>query len=89
MKRLKLAAQFKKDARLAKRRELDLDKLDAIVLDLRRGILPAARHGPHKLSGRYRGTWECHIGPDWLLIWYQDEDEMKLIRTGTHSDLFN
>ncbi|MFN4764653.1 type II toxin-antitoxin system YafQ family toxin [Gillisia sp. Q332] len=44
----------------------------------------------HKLSGNYKGRWECHIKPDWLLIWKQDDTkkEIYLERTGTHSDLF-
>ena len=88
MKKLTLVSRFKKDVRLAARRQLDLEKLDAIVRDLRRGRMPASRHSPHKLSGNYRGTWECHIEPDWLLVWYQDDEEIRLVRTGTHSDLF-
>ena len=45
---------------------------------------------PHKLFGKYSGYWECHIQPDWLLIWYVNEDEkcVTLYYTGTHSDLF-
>ena len=50
--------------------------------------LPAACR-PHKLSGNYSGYWECHIAPDWLLIYvYPDDDTLGLIRMGTHSDLF-
>ena len=45
---------------------------------------------PHKLSGDYKGRWECHIKSDWLLIWKQDDDQkiIHLERTGTYSDLF-
>lgn len=45
---------------------------------------------PHKLKGKYKGCWECHILPDWLLIWKLDNNELRLILvdTGTHSDLF-
>jgi mRNA interferase YafQ len=52
-------------------------------------VLPAM-YKPHVLSGDYSKHWECHIKPDWLLIWKQDEEnkEIYLIRTGTHSDLF-
>ena len=43
---------------------------------------------PHMLSGNWRGYWECHITPDWLLIYELPDDELILIRTGTHADLF-
>lgn len=53
------------------------------------GNLPA-KYKAHKLRGNYLNYLECHIQPDWLLIWYCDNDkkEIHLIRTGTHSDLF-
>lgn len=53
------------------------------------GTLPQ-RYRPHKLTGNYVGAWECHISPDWLLIWEQNDTELTLLftNTGTHSDLF-
>jgi len=45
-------------------------------------------HRPHPLSGNYATAWECHIEPDWLLIWNPEVDQLVLSRTGTHSDLF-
>ena len=51
------------------------------------GTLPA-KYRPHKLVGKYAGAWECHIEPDWLLIYKQAGAELQLYRTGTHSDLF-
>ncbi len=50
----------------------------------------ASKNRPHKLTGNYKGFWECHIQPDWLLIWFQDDEKetIELTRTGTHSDLF-
>ena len=52
------------------------------------GQLPMSYH-PHKLSGQYGGCWECHLKPDWLLIWEQNDTELTLLftGTGTHSDL--
>jgi mRNA interferase YafQ len=49
-----------------------------------------AKHKPHKLSGNYKGFWECHVQPDWLLIWLQDDTEqtIELTRTVSHADLF-
>ena len=53
------------------------------------GTLPA-KYRPHKLVGTYAGAWECHIEPDWLLVWEQNDTELilLLIDTGSHSDLF-
>lgn len=53
------------------------------------GTLPA-EYRPHKLSGKYQGNWECHIEPDWLLIWQQKDLDLILLMvdTGTHSDIF-
>ena len=53
------------------------------------GTLPST-YFPHRLSGKYAGLWECHIQPNWLLIWSQNDQELNLIftDTGTHSDLF-
>jgi mRNA interferase YafQ len=48
------------------------------------------KNKPHKLTGKYKGFWECHIKPDWLLIWLQKENtsQIQFVRTGTHADLF-
>lgn len=53
------------------------------------GKLPA-KYKPHVLSGKYAGVWECHIEPDWLLLWKQNDTELTLLLldTGTHSDIF-
>jgi mRNA interferase YafQ len=81
---------FKKDFKLAIKRGLDENKLEEILLLLRNeGKLPS-KYKPHILKGNYKGFWECHIQPDWLLIWDQN-DRIKLItliRTGSHADLF-
>lgn len=81
---------FKKDFKLALKRGLDEGKLEDVLLLLRKhGMLPE-KYKPHRLKGNYKGLWKCHIQPDWLLIWSQ-EDTIRLItliRTGTHSDLF-
>jgi mRNA interferase YafQ len=42
----------------------------------------------HKLIGKYKGYWECHIEPDWLLVYYLDDELLRLERTGTHNDIF-
>ncbi len=90
MYQLEQTGQFKKDIALAKKRGLNMQLLDEVVTNLvENGILPR-RNKPHKLTGNYKGFWECHIQPNWLLVWEQN-DTIKLItltRTGTHSDLF-
>ena len=82
--------QFKKDLRLAKKRGLDLQKLRNIVTQLaeQKGLDPKNRD--HNLTGDYKGFRECHIEPDWLLIYRIDGDNLYLflVRTGSHSDLF-
>lgn len=82
--------KFKKDYKLCKKRGYDISKLEEVVQLLEKnGKLPA-KFKPHKLTGNYKDCWECHIKPDWLLVWLQDDNELTLLftRTGTHSDLF-
>ncbi len=82
--------RFKKDLRRCQKRGLDLQLiLDAIALLKTTGSLPA-QYRPHKLSGNRNGQWECHIEPDWLMTWEQNNMELTLLflQTGTHSDLF-
>jgi len=82
--------KFQKDYKLCKKRGLNLKLIDDLILHLEKHGAVPLKHKPHILSGDYDGIWECHIKPDWLLLWKQDE-EIKLIsltRTGTHSDLF-
>lgn len=80
--------RFEKDLKLAAKRKRHLDKLNAIVIALRRGEkLPVKNHN-HKLQGSYKDYWECHIEPDWLLVYKKTKTHIILARTGTHSDLF-
>ena len=82
--------RFKKVLRRCQKRGLDLQLiLDAIALLKTTGSLPA-QYRPHKLSGNRNGQWECHIEPDWLMTWEQNNMELTLLflQTGTHSDLF-
>lgn len=89
--RIKQSSEFKKDVARAKRRGLDMQKLNAVVGMLATGQrLPVNCHD-HKLKGSHKksGDRECHIAPDWLLIYRKNEFtvELKLIRTGTHREL--
>lgn len=62
---------------------------ECITILSENGKLPN-KYRPHKLSGKFKNTWECHIEPDWLLIWEQNDSELTLLmlETGTHSDIF-
>ena len=82
--------QFEKEVVRCKKRGLNLAELkETMHLLAENGSLPA-KYKPHKLSGKYTGCWECHIKPDWLLIWQQNDTVLTLLflNTGTHSDLF-
>lgn len=81
-------SQFKRDVKRIKRRGKDLDELKKVLQALVRGEKLASTYRDHVLVGQYKGTRECHIEPDWLLIYELAEDEIVLIRTGSHSDLF-
>jgi mRNA interferase YafQ len=83
--------RFEKDLKRCKKRGYNMQLIkDAIVLLAETGTLPA-EYKPHQLHGDRKGQWECHIQPDWLLIWEQHDMELILVmlNTGTHSDLFS
>ena len=82
--------QYEKDVRLAVRRGLDIEKLLEVVRLLRNGKPLPEKHRNHLLHGDYKGYWECHVTPDWLLLYAKDTEIriISLYRTGTHSDLF-
>ena len=86
-----LSNRFKKDLKLAAKRGYDLDLLDAVVTNLAERRPLAEKYRDHELTGNYSGFRECHIQPDWLLIYRVEADELILFlsRTGTHSDLFD
>lgn len=86
-----LASQFRKDFKLCGKRGLPLEELEAILSKLLDDQPLAPRHKAHLLKGQFAGFWECHVRPDWLLIWIRDEEagELRFVRTGTHSDLFD
>jgi mRNA interferase YafQ len=80
--------RFKKDYKLAIKRDYDISLLDAMIRDLIGEIPLDAKHRDHALSGDYEGCRECHIKSDWLLIYQVGNDIIVFERTGTHSDLF-
>ncbi|MBO4613162.1 MAG: type II toxin-antitoxin system YafQ family toxin [Bacteroidaceae bacterium] len=87
---VRISNRFKKQFRLCMKRGLDMELInEAMRLLAANGSLPA-KYRPHKLSGNLQGVWECHIEPDWLMIWEQNDTQLTLLflQTGTHSDLF-
>lgn len=91
MKNLEIVAsnKFKKDVKKAQKQGLSLNKLNEVVEKLAACIPLDKKYRDHALLGNYKGFRECHIEPDWLLIYRQDIDvlELFLFRTGSHSDL--
>ena len=83
--------QFKKDFKLAEKQGLDMTELEAVITMLANGIVLPAKYRDHELRGNYSGHRECHIEPDWLLIYKITESVLvlSLVRTGSHSKLFN
>ena len=88
MRNLVRGAQFRRDVKLAQRREKDMAKLREVILLLIEGNALPARYKDHPLGGDWKHYRDCHIEPDWLLIYKIDGDDLHLVRTGTHSDLF-
>jgi mRNA interferase YafQ len=88
MRQIKQSSQFRRDLKRAKKRGKDLSKLAAIVEALATDTPLDAKHVPHPLVGDWRPCWDCHIEPDWLLIYVVTEEFVELVRTGSHADLF-
>lgn len=88
--KIKFTARFKKDLKLVKKQGKNIDKLFEIVEKIARDETLDEKYRDHSLSGNYKGARECHIEPDFLLIYEKIEDVLvlSLARTGSHSDLF-
>ncbi len=87
---IRFTGQFKKDLKLAKKQGKNLDKLFDVVERLANGEVLEAKYRNHDLAGDYKGCRECHIDPDWLLIYEIFGDVLVLLlnRVGSHSELF-
>ena len=85
-----LSGRFKRSLKLARKRGLDIDLMDSVVEKLINGIPLENKYKDHALSGNFKGFRECHIQPDWLLIYLIEDDilTLTLVDTGTHADLF-
>lgn len=89
MNTLKLTSQFKKDLKRYKHKPEVIDKLEEILKLLVNNLPIPEANRPHVLTGNYRGYMECHVESDTLLIWWDKEaGVIKLVRFGTHSELF-
>jgi mRNA interferase YafQ len=88
MRTIRRTSQFKRDVKQMQGRGKDLGKLKEVLESLVKGEKLSQEYRDYVLVGQYKGTRECHIEPDWLLIYELAESEIVLIRTGSHSDLF-
>ena len=82
--------RFDKDLKRCVKRGLPLESIERVINLLQEfGCVPEI-YRPHKLVGSHHGEWECHIKPDWLLVWAQNDTELTLLmlRTGSHADIF-
>ena len=88
---VKFTSEYKKSFKKIKKRGLDTSLLDEAIDKLRKGKKLEAKYQEHILTGNYKGFYECHIKPDWLLIYYFQKDVLvlTLVDTGSHSDLYN
>ena len=90
MLELVTTSKFRKDLKRLRKRGLDLAELDRVITSLCNEEQLDERYHDHALTGNFNGFRECHISPDWLLIYAIDHKELILVasRTGSHSDLF-
>lgn len=88
MKPVTQTSQFKRDIKRLKKRGKDLEKLGNVVRLLAADVPLEDKHRNHPLSGMWVGSRDCHIEPDWILIYRNEPDSLFLERSGSHSDLF-
>ncbi len=90
MYQVKFTTAFKKSYKLMKKRGLDIALLDEVIDLLRQGRQLDAKYKDHALSGNFSGFRECHIKPDWLLVYLIENDVLvlTLVDTGSHADIF-
>ena len=83
-------SRFEAGVKLARKRGLDISLLEDVIEKLRLDQPLEAKHRNHELTGNFKGVWECHIQPDWLLLYLKDNGVLvlTLVDTGTHSDIF-
>lgn len=89
--KVKFTSAFKKSYKLMKKRGMDISLLDNVVDNLRQGKVLAEKYRDHALQGKFKGFRECHIKPDWLLVYLIEDDilTLTLVETGSHADVLN
>ncbi|WP_270369422.1 type II toxin-antitoxin system YafQ family toxin [Megamonas funiformis] len=90
MYKVKITNTFKRSYKLMKKRGLDISLLDKVIDDIRQGKELDIKYRNHELKGKFKGFYECHIQPDWLLIYLIENDilTLTLVDTGSHADIF-
>lgn len=90
MYKVKITNTFKRSYKLMKKRGLDILLLDKVIDDIRQGKELDIKYRNHELKGKFKGFYECHIQPDWLLIYFIENDilTLTLVDTGSHADIF-
>lgn len=92
MRELVVTTKFKRDLKKAKKQGKNLKELESIISNLQKNIPLDPKHVDHSLSSNWQGCRECHINPDWLLIYRLGKDGdlelLELVRLGSHSELF-
>jgi len=88
MRTIHRTTQFKKDVKRMEKRGKKFAEFKEVIRELAAEETLEAKYRDHVLVGQYKGTRECHIEPDWLLVYELAESELTLVRTGTHTDLF-
>jgi mRNA interferase YafQ len=85
---IRQSTQFRRDVKRLLRRDVDMSRLEAVIVTLVDQQTLDDRHRDHSLIGNWRGHRECHIQSDWLLIYRIMGEELQLVRTGSHSEIF-
>jgi len=88
MRSIRRDTQFKRDVKRLQKRGKNLDKLKKVIQSLIKAEKLEVKHRDHQLKGLFKDCRECHIEPDWLLIYRIEGSELCLVRTGAHADLF-
>ena len=88
MRSIRRTTRFKKDAKRLKKRGKDFGKLSEVIVLLLQDTPLPSRYRDHELTGNLKGIRDLHLEPDWLLLYELTDEELVLVRTGSHSDLF-
>ena len=88
MYNIQYSNSFKKDVKTAQKRGFNMKKLKEIISALEHGKKLPEKNRDHSLTGNWKGYRDCHIEPDWILIYKVSDNILNLARTGTHSDIF-